>query len=138
MNLVARAKADLQRAMAQMGEPVVLSWRTVTGGTVDPTTGSVLGGTAVEGSATVNCFVYALEEGGKAKLERFQGIPQCDYLVDAPPDITIEGREELYFTVRGVRCAQADLGQLGGTKPLKQVEMAQGVALYRTLYLKRI
>lgn len=138
MNLIALSRDRFRRSLAEKGEPVVLKWRVATGGTVDATTGSVLGGSALEQQETVNCFVYALDEGAKVKLERFQGVSNCDYMIDAPDDITIEGRDELVFVVRGEACAQADLGAQGGNKIGRQIEQGQGVALSRTFYLQRI
>lgn len=138
MNLVARAARRILGSMADKGEDVVLKWRVVTGAVQDPTTGAWIGGTMTEQTETVRCFVHALDEGAKTKLERYSGVAACDYMVDAPPGIVIETRDELTLVVRGEACGPAKLGNTSGNAYGKQIEYGQGAALYRTLYLQRL
>ena len=134
-NRTALARNSLLLAMKKKGIAVTLRWETVTGGTVDPTTGHNEGGTVTPQSEVVNGFWYDIEEGGRTKLQQWQNYEVLHAIFEMPPATVVEGRSNFRVEKGGEIFVQAEVAD--GKKMGKQIERLQGVDLYRTLFLRK-
>lgn len=135
MNHAMLAKKRVLLAMATKGNPVTLHWDEVTGGTVDPTTGSVAGGLLVARTEAVRGFWYEIEEGARIKQQHWQVYEVLHAILDIPPETVIEGRTNLRVEKGGQIFVMAEVAD--GKTVGKQVEMHSGVELYRTIFLRK-
>jgi hypothetical protein len=135
-NLVAQAAKSFKAALSKKGVDVVLTWSTVAGGTPDPTTGAVIGGTVTNQTETVKGFVNF--DMAKTMIHHFQNYQEGDCVADLAPEVVIEGRENLTFTIDGIEYSQKEVGAEAGGKVAQQFEYQAGTKIYRTIYLKRL
>jgi hypothetical protein len=80
------------------GTNFLLSWVTYSGGTVDPGTNAVVGGTATAQTGGPYQGLVHLSEA-KSVLRQFVEIEAGDIIVDFPPTIAIDGLQNLRFTM---------------------------------------
>lgn len=102
-------KSRLLSRMAQLGTEITLNWVTVTGATIDETTGAKVGGTVRRQSETVKGYVHFPEIATRT-VQMFAEIEAGDIIVDVPPDTIIEGRDRLTFSINGEQWTQKKVG----------------------------
>lgn len=120
----------------ESGTEITLHWDEVTGGTLDRTTGSMVGGTVTAKTATIRAFVHFPSLNTMA-LREFQEIETGDAILDVAPDVVLEaaGRRNLRFEFNGARWEQ---------KPLSDAlaktwdAMVQGARLHRSVLVRKV
>jgi hypothetical protein len=70
-----------------LGELLIVRWREVAGGTVDPITRAVVGGTRVDREGTLSGF--GREEPARTVTRTFAEVQTGDLIFDLPPDPAI-------------------------------------------------
>jgi hypothetical protein len=119
--------------LAESGTDVVLKWMATTGGTPDPVTGAVIGGSSTPQSETVKAFVHFVQPGTSA-VKLFNEIELGDLIIDFGLNVTLEGRKQLGFEVAGLRYVQKDISEkLAASWDV----IFQGQKLYRTVLCRR-
>ena len=79
-----------------------------TGGTLDPSTGYLVGATTqVETAGPINAFIYV--EQAKSVLRDFVEILEGDIIIDLPPTAPIDGYDNLFFIINNFRYQQAKM-----------------------------
>jgi hypothetical protein len=124
-------KPRMHARMGLRGTPIRLTWVTLTGVTEDPTTGSRIG-TVTPNSETVMGFVHFPQISQRA-VRIFEEIEEGDCIIDIPEATTIEGREQLTFTIDNQIWVQKKIGD----KLAQTWSVQQGTRLYRTLLLRK-
>jgi hypothetical protein len=76
----------------------MLSWVTYSGGTVDPGTRAIIGGTAIPQTGGPYQGLVHLAEA-KSVLRQYVEIEVGDMIVDFPPYVPIDGLQNLRFTM---------------------------------------
>lgn len=114
------------------GTDVVLKWNTLTGGTLDPTTNSLVGATAEPQTETVKALLHFI--GGSFQVREFVEIEVGDCIADFAATVTLEGRTGLYFEFNGAQWEQKPMSD-------RLAEMwdtvVKGQRLFRTVLLKK-
>ena len=131
MNHAADAKAAMIAALAEIGVPVVAHWETVSGGTLDHASGKMVGGSVTSGMATVQMLRHdvRLESAARTYGQLKVGDLILDYNGD---DLSLDGKEGLFFTVGGRDYVQKKVGDLAADFPDATVG---GTELLRTIIL---
>ena len=116
------------------GTAIKLTWTETAGGTVDPLTKSVVGGTVTLRSETVKAFVHAVQIATSA-VQQFNEFENGDLILDLAPDVVLEGRDGLTFTLpNGEAWVAKKIGdRLGRTWDAT----VQGKQLYRSVLLRK-
>jgi len=104
-----RFKARFLARLAKQGTDVTLTWVTLTGVTVDATTGARLG-TPTSHSQIVKGFIHFPEIAATSGSVQFAEIEAGDCIVDLHPDTVIEGLESLTFEINGEKWVQKKTG----------------------------
>jgi len=109
-----------------------LNWTVVTGGTLDPTTGSMVNGTTAARSLVVNGFAHFVGIN-TSNVRVFENVEQGDCILDLPAATPLDGLTGLTFTINGRVYIQKNIGE-----KLAQAWDAnvQGAPLTRTLLLR--
>lgn len=119
--------------LAESGTDIALKWMATTGGTPDPVTGAVVGGSSTPQTETVKAFVHFVQPGTSA-VKMFNEIELGDVIFDFGPNVTLEGRTQLAFELAGVRYVQKDISD----KLAKSWDVIfQGQKLHRTVLCRR-
>lgn len=101
-------RARFLKRMEKLGSDIRMDWVTLTGVTVDAPTGARIG-TATAKTETVKGYVHFPDISARS-VTVFAEIEAGDCIVDLPPDVTIEGREQLTFTINGEKWTQKKIG----------------------------
>jgi hypothetical protein len=96
------------RRMAAVGTDVTLSWVTLANVTTDAETGARLGTPTIH-TSTVKGYVH-FPDIATRQVVQFAEIEAGDCIVELPPDTTIEGLEQLAFTINGEVWTQKKIG----------------------------
>jgi len=94
--------------MAAIGTDVTLNWVTLTNVTVDGPTGARVGTPAAQ-TETVKGYIH-FPDIASMSVKQFAEVEAGDCVVDLPPTTTIEGRENLTFTINGEKWVQKHIG----------------------------
>lgn len=120
------------RRMAALGTDIRMDWVTLTGTTFDPTTQATTG-TPEQHSETIKGYVHFPDYASRTVVQ-FAEIEVGDVIVDLPPDVTIEGRDQLTFTINGEAWVQKKIG----TKLAKSWDVVfENSRFCRTLLLRK-
>lgn len=106
---VSRIRRQIQRGRQRGGLTVTLHWKTVTGGTQDPTTGYVVGQLKTDQELSVRAFVEWIKPGDR-RLEFHQAFEVNDVVIDFPETVEVDGKQDLYFEVEGKSYVPKNLG----------------------------
>lgn len=134
MTPLPRVSFIAQRARAKLAETgaacdVVLAWNTLTGGTLDARTQSLVGATAAPQTATVRAFAHYLQAGSFV-VRDFLEIEAGDCILDFAPDVVLDGLHGLTFTFNGATWGQKPMSEalakhwdtvIGNTRILRSV-----------------
>lgn len=97
------------RALYTHGAEVTLRWQTVTSGTLDPTTGAMVGGIVLEHSGTSRAFLHTVSPA-TSELRMHEEVEIGDVIIDFPPDVDLSGKEALRFDIGGDTYVQKRVG----------------------------
>ncbi len=99
---------EISACLANVGTPVTLRWREWVGTpTIDPVTKSKIG-TTTQQTETVNGLFY--EVGASNVERRFAEIQKGDAILDLPPSVTVNGRDQLEFVINGREWVMKEVG----------------------------
>ncbi len=99
---------EISACLANVGTPVTLRWREWVGTpTIDPVTKSKIG-TSTQQTETVNGLFY--EVGASNVERRFAEIQKGDAILDLPPSVTVNGRDQLEFVINGREWVMKEVG----------------------------
>jgi hypothetical protein len=112
---------------------IVLNWVEIEGGTVDRTTGQLVGGTIRNRSTTVKAFVHYTSPS-KTGYQVFSEIEVGQAILDMDPDVLIDGKNDLTFVFGEKTWVQARVGE----KLSKSWDtMIQDQRLFRTVLVEQ-
>lgn len=116
------------------GTDVTLAWTETAGGTVDPLTKAVVGGTVTPRRETVKAFVHTVQIA-TSSVQQFNEFENGDLILDLAPETVLEGRAGLTFTLPNgdVWVAKKIGDRLGRTWDAT----VQGKQLYRSVLLRK-
>lgn len=85
------------RSLAREGVPVELRWTSTVSGTLDPTTGYLVGSVTIEHSGTIEPALVHFVSPASTALKLFEDVEVGDLVLDFRPDVALEGKEGLRF-----------------------------------------
>jgi hypothetical protein len=119
--------------LAESGTDVIIGWDEITGGTVDPVTRSIVGGTVTPQTATVKAFLHFVGIATSG-VRQFNEMEAGDCIADFAPDVDLDGKTNLTFTINGEVWMAKELSQrLAKTWDVQ----AQGQKLFRSVLLRK-
>jgi hypothetical protein len=137
-------------ALAAAGVDVDISWREWPAGTTtDPVTQSRTGPTVngvvqgpVSKSQVVRGLVHFPEPGANSAVRQFNEVEVGDAIVDFPPDLVLEGKDNLQFVFLD-RTGNPIDGQVWVAKPISETlartwgALVGGQRIWRTVLLRK-
>lgn len=111
---------------------VELLWTEVTGGTLDPATGALVGGVEAPRRLRIPALLHFV--GASAEERRFAEIQVGDCLVDLLPDAPVDGLTGLRFRINGEEWVPKGVSDMLARK---WDTMMGGVRITRTIALRK-
>lgn len=103
-------KRRIGSAVRRLGQnALTICWQEVQGGTLDPVSKAVVGGTVTEKTVTVNALLHWPQVGGSTAARNFAEIDDGDVIVDMTAEDAaayLAGKTGLSFVIQGVRYRQ--------------------------------
>ena len=128
--ILARQRANRQNN----GTCITLNWTVTTGGTVDPVTQSIVGGTVSPRSQLTKGFVHTVQIA-TSQVKQFNEYENGDLILDFDPALVIDGLENLTFTLPDGTVWTAK--QVGDRPGHTWDAMAQGQPIYRSVLVRK-
>jgi len=117
--------------LGRSGSNIVLTWTTYAGGAIDPVTSQRTGATATVQTQTVKGLVHFA--AAMSTVRQFAEIEVGDCIVDFAPDVELDGKEALRFTIDGRLYEQR---QVSGKLAAAWDALVGNTRLFRTILLR--
>lgn len=97
-------------AAGRIGNCVTIQWMRTVGGTVDPVTKALVGGTKERNTLTINALVHwpNIASGG---FQQFAEIEKTDVILDLAPSITLSDKPDPVFVIDGIEYRPAPISE---------------------------
>lgn len=132
-NNVSKILRRLPLNLKESGTDVELHWTTNSGGTPDPVTGAVTGGTDTAQTLTVQAFAFEMNIATAAQAKLYSDLEVGSVIMDFAPAVALDGKAGLRFKFDGRWFEQ---GRVSSKLAQTWDAVASGRKLFRRVLLK--